>query len=129
MESADPQREKLVHDEPLSVPATIHGMRTGNQSHKSEDRLFTSLRSSRTLLQLKTSLPGKENDESTLSSDFFGTHYEIRHNGDIFEEAVEKRVLCFDKEMAFPVRPGVDQAFVAALLVITKRRILGRHER
>ncbi|OAE24260.1 hypothetical protein AXG93_1528s1100 [Marchantia polymorpha subsp. ruderalis] len=97
----------------------------GKKSSKSEDRLFTMSRSS--LIQWKPHftiwLPGKGNDEFTLSSDFFGTHYKIRHNGVIIAEAVQKWVLCFKKEMAVTVKPGVDQAFVAALLVI-KRQIV-----
>ncbi|KAG6551871.1 hypothetical protein Mapa_006485 [Marchantia paleacea] len=101
----------------------------GKNSQRSEDRLFTITRSS--FMQWKPHftifLPGKGNDQFTLSGDFLRTHFKIRHNGDIIAEAVQKRVICFKKEIAVRVGPGVDQAFVAALLVIKRQILSQRH--
>ncbi|KAL3697772.1 hypothetical protein R1sor_011848 [Riccia sorocarpa] len=105
------------------------GFRGNKKAYEPEDLLFSMEKES--LLPWKRAfriqLPGKASDEFTLSFSCWGSHFKLLHNGAVIAEADVKRKFLLDRELIVTAKAGVDQAFVASVIVIYREWELLEH--
>ncbi|KAL3697777.1 hypothetical protein R1sor_011853 [Riccia sorocarpa] len=104
----------------FSARGKWNAFRGNKKSHKPEDLLFSMEKAS--LIPWKRSfriqLPGNASDEFTLSFNSWASHFKLHHNGAVIAEADVKRKFLTDRELIVTAKAGVDQAFLASVLVI-----------
>ncbi|KAL2644357.1 hypothetical protein R1flu_011944 [Riccia fluitans] len=107
----------------LSLRGRWDAYRGKKKKYEPEDLLFSMERVSLIpwKLAFRIRLPGNESDDFTLTWSCCASHSKIYHNGAIIAEADMKRKFLIDRELIVSGSAGVDQAFLASILVIHRK--------
>ncbi|KAL3697779.1 hypothetical protein R1sor_011855 [Riccia sorocarpa] len=110
----------ILKKKTFSARGKWDAFRGNKKAHEPGDLLFSMEKAS--LIPWKSSfriqLPGNASDEFTLRYNGWASHFKLHHNGAVIAEADMKRKFLSNSQLIVTAKAGVDQAFLASVLVI-----------
>ncbi|KAL3697776.1 hypothetical protein R1sor_011852 [Riccia sorocarpa] len=114
----------ILKKKTFSARGKWNAFRVNKKAHEPEDLLFSMEKES--LIpwnrSFRIQLPGNGSDEFTLSFNSWASHFKLYHNGAVIAEADMKRKFLSNSQLIVTAKAGVDQAFLASVLVIYRER-------